>query len=360
LSRWLEARGQQPAQFSARHRDAFLHARRAEGKTHFLTARGLAPILRYLERAGVAFPPARESLPVTETERLMNVYANYLREERGLNRSTVQYYVLHARHFLCWRIENGLQDMATIQASELTSFVLRAARRYCIVSTKLIVTALRSFVRYLYLEGQLSTDLREAIPAVAGWRLAGLPKGLETTHVKRLLRSCDRRRSVGWRDYAVLLLMVRLGLRAGEVAQLRLNDIDWRSGEIIVRGKGQRQERLPLPTDVGDAIAHYLRSSRRRKDSRRVFLGSRAPYTPLERTAICVIPRNASARVALPPVGAHRLRHTAATQMLQAGGSLDEIAQVLRHRRTDTTAIYAKVDRKALRALVRPWGGGTL
>jgi integrase len=221
------------------------------------------------------------------------------------------------------------------------------------------VTALRALLRYLYLEGRLAADLTGAVPAVAGWRLRGLPSALAADQVPRLLRSCDRRRAIGRRDHAVLLLLVRLGLRAGEVAGLRLDDIDWPAGEVLIRGKGRREDRLPLPADVGAALAHYLRTSRPRTTARQVFLGTRAPRRALSPAAVSTIARQAGRHAGLPATSAHRLRRTAATALLRGGASLDEIAQVLRHRSPDTTAIYAKVDRRALRAVIRPWPGAS-
>jgi len=205
--------------------------------------------------------------------------------------------------------------------------------------------------------GVVVVPLQWAVPAVAYQRDRGLPRGLSRSAVMRLLASCDRRRTVGRRDYAVLLLLARLGLRAGEVAAIQLDDIDWRRGEFVVRGKGARLERLPLPVDVGRAIVSYLRR-RPHGRSRAVFLLARAPYCPLSGHAVSGIVHRACVRAQLPVVHAHRLRHTAATELLRAGGSLPEVAQVLRHRELATTAIYAKVDRRSLRPLARPWPGG--
>jgi len=244
-----------------------------------------------------------------------------------------------------------------LNASDVTAFVLQASSRYSTGTTKYIVTVLRSLLRYLYLRGRLTVDLTGAVPAVASRRLCGLPKALDSGQVQRLLRACDRRRHIGRRDYAVLLLMVRLGLRACEVASLRLDDIDWKSGEFLVHGKGRCEEPLPLPTDVGEALGCYLHVSRPRTCERQVFLGARAPYRPLHRSAVSAIVCRALARAGLPRGNAHRLRHTAATQMLRAGACLDEVAQVLRHRSHCTTAIYAKVDRVALHTVTRPWPG---
>jgi integrase/recombinase XerD len=211
--------------------------------------------------------------------------------------------------------------------------------------------------RSLHVEGEIDRDLAGVAPSVASWRLAGLVKALDSRAVARLLASCDRRTRVGRRDHAVLTLLSRLELRAGEVAALRLSDIDWRAGELLVRGKGSRQERLPLPADVGDALAGWLARGRPRCECVFVFTRVRAPHGGISATAVSQIVRRACQRAGLPLVGAHRLRHTAATEMLRAGGSLAEVGQVLRHRSRDVTSIYAKVDRLALAAVVAPWPG---
>jgi integrase len=209
-------------------------------------------------------------------------------------------------------------------------------------------------LRYLHVAGLISAPLVWAVPSVADLRDRSLPRGLERAAVRRLLASCDRRRLVGRRDYAILLLLSRLGLRAGEVAGMRLDDVDWRRGELLVRGKGNRQDVLPLPVDVGEAMVSYLRR-RPRCECRALFLRVTAPRAAMDRCTVAWVVRAACDRAGLPRVGAHRLRHTAATEMLRAGASLAEIGQVLRHRELKTTTIYAKVDRKALRPLARPW-----
>jgi site-specific recombinase XerD len=358
LSRWLEAQALGIEQFSAERIAEFLAVRR-ERCSHFFTERALAPILLYFENAGLLSRSAIVAVPGGAANQLLSSYIQYLQRERCLTAGCVQHYSAIARQFLRWRFgEDQVIDIATLKASEVTSFALYASARYSTGTAKLVVTAMRSFLRYMYLQTEMTVDLTGALPAIAGWRLTGLPKALTASQVHRLLRACDRRRHVGRRDYAVLLLLTRLGLRAGEVSALELEDVDWRHAEILVHGKGKRKERLPLPSDVGNALASYLRLSRSRADSRRLFLCVRAPHGPLNRTAVTALVRYACARADLPIVGAHRLRHTAATEMLKAGSSLDEIAQVLRHRSCDTTAIYTKVDRNALRALARRWPGG--
>lgn len=223
-------------------------------------------------------------------------------------------------------------------------------------SAKLIVCALRSLLRWLHLSGQVPTPLAAAVPAVAGWKLSSLPKGLESGQLARLLGGCDRRMPTGRRDYAVMLLLSRLGLRAGEVARLGLDDIDWRRGEITVTGKGNRSEKLPLPADVGKAITAYLRDGRpSAAEGRSVFVRVHAPLQGLTTGGITMIVFDAAQRAGLPKMHAHRLRHTVATAMLRASSPLPEVGQVLRHRSVLSTAIYAKVDREALSVLARPW-----
>jgi integrase/recombinase XerD len=201
----------------------------------------------------------------------------------------------------------------------------------------------------------LPRDLSTAVPAVAGWRNSGLPRGLDPEHVAALIDSCDVSRLVGRRDRAILMLLARLGLRACEVARLRLEHFDWHHGELIIQGKGRRDERLPLPSDVGEAVVAYLHADNNRAAVREVFVRVAAPVAPMTAHAIGDVVRRASERVGLRRVGPHRLRHSVATELLRAGTPLPEVGQVLRHRSAGTTAIYAKVDRIALRTLARPW-----
>jgi integrase/recombinase XerD len=242
----------------------------------------------------------------------------------------------------------------------VTAFVLATCPGMRKGSAKLTVTALRSLLGFLHVEGLIGEPLGQHVPSVASWRLAGLPRALEPGQVQALLASCDQHTAAGRRDFAMLTLLARLGLRAGEVAALMLDDIDWRAGEITVRGKGSRCERLPLPADAGEAIAGYLLDGRPEpfESARQVFLRARAPHRALTVGGVSGAVSTAGQRAGIGPVRAHRLRHSAATGMLAAGASLTEIGQVLRHRRLLSTAIYAKADTGALRTLARPWPGG--
>jgi site-specific recombinase XerC len=285
---------------------------------------------------------------------LLGEYEEYLVRERGLTGSTVRAYIDFARRFIAE--ERPRLDWRRMTAADVARFVMRTARRFRPPMCKLMVTALRSLLRFLHVRGSIALDLASGVPTVAGWRLSGLPKAIEACQVVRILAAFGGS-PAGLRGAAIVRLLVRLGLRAGEVAALDLDDVDWRTGELVVRGKGRHDSRLPLPPDVGRALAAYLRRGRPRSSVRALFLRDRAPFTRLRPGAVCHVARTALAVVGVRG-GAHRFRHTAATLLLRRGASLSEIAHVLRHRSADTTAIYAKVDLAALGTVARRWPGG--
>jgi integrase/recombinase XerD len=355
-SEWLSGHGLNPCDLTEVRVAQVMAERRAEGRSHLLSARAMVPLLAYLRGLGIV--PVVVAAPSAPGEALVERYSLYLLERRGLSPSTVRNYVGVARVFLSDRepVGGGLQ-LDGLDSAAVSAFVLREARRCSVGSAKCLVTRLRVFLRFLHVEGEIEHALAGAVPSVASWRLASLVKALDGRSVARLLASCDRRTRVGRRDFAILTLLSRLGLRAGEVAALRLADIDWRAGELLVRGKGSRQERLPLPAAVGEALAGWLFRGRPRCECLFVFTRVRAPLDELSPGGVSAIVQRACRRAGLPVVGAHRLRHTAATEMLRAGGSLMEVGQVLRHRSRDVTSIYAKVDRSALAAVVMPWPG---
>jgi integrase/recombinase XerD len=358
LSRWLDAQSLDACDLDSKRIDEFLEHRRAVGYTHFLSPRGLKPILEHLRHMG-AIPIAPTPLADrTGIDGLLDAYDDYLVRERSLVFVTRQGYLRVVRQFLSTRFSKENFDVAQLRPADIASFLLRESKCSSIGSMKGKVTSLRSFLRYLHIKGDIDSNLATSVPAIAGWRLAGLPKYLSKGQVKKLLNSCDRRTAVGRRDFAAILLMFRLGLRAGEVASIALDDIDWHSAEMVIRGKGRHEDRLPLPHDVGEAIVSYLKHGRPRSTLRQLFLRARAPNGELTSGSVQAIVQNAGKRIGVSPLGAHRLRHTAATQMLRRGASLPHIAQVLRHRHLDTTAIYAKVDRSRLRTLARRWPGG--
>ncbi|MGI8946732.1 MAG: tyrosine-type recombinase/integrase [Ornithinimicrobium sp.] len=355
-SRWLASRGLGVEELTAVNVEAFLEQRRAEGYRLWLSAKAMAPMLGYLRGLGVVATPAA-TVPVTPAAELQQRYRAYLIHERGLADSTVAGYLHVARLFLAGRVAEDVVAVERLCSAEVTAFVLAECAARSVGSAKYIVCGLRALLRYLYVAGHTDIQLPAAVPAVAGWRCAAVPATVGPAEVACLLASCDRRTTSGRRDYAVLALLARLGLRAGEVAALELADVDWRAGEITVRGKGRRQERLPLPVDVGEALAGWLRRGRRRCACVTVFTRVRAPHRPLSRGGVSAIVRAACGRAGLPELGAHRLRHTAATDMLRAGASLSEVGQVLRHTSTVTTAVYAKVDTERLRSLALRWPG---
>ena len=221
-----------------------------------------------------------------------------------------------------------------------------------------MTTAFRSFFRFLFQKGELQADLAAALPTVAIGGCPPYPSTLTPKEVERVLKACNRHTAVGRRDYAILLLLARLGLRAGEVVALHLEDIDWRAGEIIVRGKGLFHDRMPLPADVGEALASYLRRDRPSCQTRRLFVCMKAPRRGFAHSpTLTTIVRRALARAGLTPSfkGAHLLRHSLATSMLRSGATMGEIAEILRHRIAQHNEIYAKVDFHGLRSLAHPW-----
>jgi integrase/recombinase XerD len=355
LSIWMAGRDLEAAELSLAVVRAYLAYRRGEGYTSWLSVRGLAPLLGYLRGLGVVRELVRAAAagPLDE---LVESYRRYLVTERGLVSGTVRYYLADARVFLaCWVDMRGSR-LGEMTAAGVTAFVVEQCGRRSVGSAKILVTVLRSVLRFLLVEGLVSTDLSGVVPAVAGWRGSGLPKAVRTSDVAALLATCEGgSRVAGRRDRAVLLLLVRLGLRSGEVARLELEDLDWRRGEVIIRGKGRRDERLPLPSDVGEAIVDYLRRDRPKVTHRALFINARVPYTPMKAGSVQSVVVTAAGRAGLVGVSAHRLRHTAATLMLQAEARLAEVGQVLRHRSAATTAIYAKVDTGRLRELAAAW-----
>jgi site-specific recombinase XerD len=357
LSRWMVAEGAQTSELTPERVKQFVAARRAAGYRHFLSPRGLRPLVGYLRELGVTTEPAPQEAD-SPVEAVLERYRTYLVSERSLAALTVRYYERVARLFLCSVSNREGLDVAAVTTGDVSRFVLAECRRRSVGSAKTVVMALRSLLRYLYVEGLTATALVGAVPAVAPWRSASLPTTLDAAGLARLLASCDRRSATGRRDFAIIVVLARLGLRAGEVAALCLDDIDWRAGEMVVRGKGDRHERLPLPGDVGEALTGYLRRGRPRVECRSVFLRVHAPTAGLSSDGVSNIVRAACRRVGLPEVGAHRLRHFAATETLRGGASLTKVGQLLRHHSAFATQHYAKVDRTALREVAGPWLGG--
>ena len=358
---WLSRRRQRLRRLNEKDADRFLkrlHAR------HPAVRRGsrsvLRLVLKLLRDVGVV-APKREPIASSPAQRLANEYRVFLKEERGLDRSTIYHYSSHIDRFLEEHFGAGRVNLRALGAREITAFVRRQAPRYGRGQAAQMVTGLRSFFRFAQFRGLVASDLAAVVPPVPNWKMAGLPKYLSTEAVQRVLGASERATVRGKRDYAILLLLARLGLRAGEIVALQLDDIDWANAELTIRSKkGDGWARLPLMVDVGQALARYL-AVRPPSAYRNVFVRDYAPYTPFAFSgAVSDLVRKAIERAGVKSArnGAHVFRHTLATEMLRRGASLTEIGRVLRHRDPDSTMIYAKVDLGALRELALPWPGG--
>jgi site-specific recombinase XerD len=301
------------------------------------------------------------SSPPTAVEVALGKFQQYLRQERSLTESTAINYTPTVRAFLLERFPEDIVDWQQITAGEITAFVARQAAVITSKRAPLVVTSLRSFLRYLFDRGIVATNLATCVPTIATWSLSHVPRFLPAEQIQKILDSCDRETGIGKRNYALFLLLARLGLRAGEVVAMQLEDFDWEAGLITVRGKGKRVSQMPLPAEVGNAIADYLSQGRPRCSSRRVFIRAKAPLTGFANSiAICSLVDRAMEKAGVESEyrGSHLFRHSLATQMLQHGASLLEIGDLLRHRNPDTTRIYAKVDLVSLRSIALPWPGG--
>ena len=361
LDRWLERRAISVADLDERVVETFLtERRRRRGGLHRSDTATCRLFLESLRSEGVVAP--RKGRCESALDGLTRRYETYLKRERGLEPATVDAYRPFVRRLLVERFRDESLRLEILGPSDISSFVQRHAHSMSPKRALLMVSALRSFFRFLLQQGEIATDLATCVPAVADWRLSTVPKYLGAEEVEHLLSACDQRTRIGRRAYAILMLLARLGLRASEVVALGLDDLDWRAGEIAVRGKGQRHDRLPLLQEVGEALATYLRRDRPRGSTRHVFVRMRAPIRGFAGPqTISTIVRRALQRADLKApakgVAAHLLRHSLATGMLRRGASMTEIAEVLRHRTPSTTEIYAKVDIGGLRSLAQPWPG---
>ena len=355
LSDWLSGRGLVPGDLTSVLAADFLRERRAAGHRIGVTPRGLAPVLGFLRRIGVA-PPAAEAIAVTPVEVLLVEYGQYLSGERGLSVGTVTHYLRCARAFLAWLPEPVQESVPVLSAGQVTGYVLDwTASRNGRAADMVTLPALRSLLRFLHAAGHVPHALAAAVPA--GRRRparVGVPRAAGGEQVRAALAACDRASAAGRRDYAIMVLLSRLALRGGEVARLQLADVNWRAGELTVRGKGGRVDVLPLPADVGAAMADYLVHARPATASRALFVTLVAPFTALATSSVTVMVARACARAGVPRFGPHRIRHQSACDLLAAGASMPEIGQLLRHAQERTTAIYAKVDQARLAELARP------
>jgi site-specific recombinase XerD len=356
FSNWLQAMQLDLHQLDEPTVERFLH--RDPNIVHGAETASLRRFMALLRESGLI--AAKQPEPKNPRQRFIDEYRSYLRQERGLAEASLLNYVPFAEELLSNRFGDSDLDVAKLTATDVTKFIQGRAHQLSPGRAKLLVTALRSFLRYLRYRAEISVDLAACVPPVAVWSLSTVPKFLPAGTVQRFLNRCERNTPDGKRNYAVLLLLARLGLRACEIVSMSLDDIDWDNGRLTIRCKGGRWTQLPLPSDVGEAIAIYLRSGRPCSSCRHVFLRHRAPIHGFtQSTTVSAIVRRALIRAGIDSVrkGAHLFRHTLATDLLREGSSLDEIGELLRHRSPNTTAVYAKVDLVALRTLALPWPG---
>ncbi|MDH2916864.1 MAG: site-specific integrase [Gallionella sp.] len=360
LGRWLSLRRMTASQLTPECLQGYLKYRSKHGHHRSTDAATLQRLSNLLLAEG-AIAPSMRSEP-TPAQRLEEEFRHYLELERGLATATVHLYLPFVSRFLAECFTDGRLRLDSLCATDVVRFVQReAARLNHPKRAKLMTTALRAFLQYARYRDLIGTDLRLSVPTVASWTMASLPRALSSEDVQHLLNHCDRQTAIGCRNWAILLLLARLGLRAGEVVGLTLDDIDWERGELRIRANGKGVDLLPIPQDVGAALADYLRRLRPAFSCRQVFVRMRAPYRGFASSvAICSIVRRALDHAGLNPAhkGAHLLRHSVATHMLRQGASLAEIGALLRHHSPQTTMIYAKVDLDLLRPLAMPWPGG--
>lgn len=356
VGRWLTVQELEADQLDEQQIAVFIAARHTAGYRRVPGPRAMAPLLSYLREVGIVaeVPPLATPLGV-----LLAEYRTWLVGERGLAPSTVLRYENTARRFLAEQaVVDDVFTPTGLTGSDVNAFLLRECARVSAGSAKGRVAELRSVLRFLYLQGITALRLGTAVPPVGGWRLATLPPpAMSATDVQLLLNTCDRSTPVGVRNFAMMMLVARLGLRSIEVARLELRDVDWRAGDLVVRGKARRHDRLPVPTEVGEALVDYLSSGRNPTDAAHLFLTCRAPRGPIRADLVGDVVERACLRAGLPRVGPHRLRHALAGELLRQGAGLVAISQVLRHRDLATTALYAKVDLAALREVAQPWPG---
>jgi site-specific recombinase XerD len=316
--------------------------------------------LSVLRDAGSIAPAALP--PITPQDQIFEEFGNYLRTERGLAPRSIIRHLPVIRRFLHEVSPAGASDLGTIGQEDVIRYIERHARDWSPESGKAMCWSLRAFLRYLHHMGLNPLALAGSVPSIRQWKVASLPTYLSTAQVQKVLDGCDRTTVMGRRDYAILMMLAKLGMRADEVATLTLGDIDWRSGEMLVRAKGRQRARMPIPPDVGAAVVAYLRNGRPKSSCRRLFLRSFAPHVGFASgCAITMIANTALERAGIRGYahqGAHIFRHSLATELLRSGATLSEIGQLLRHESHDTTRIYAKVDVDALRTLSLPWPGG--
>jgi site-specific recombinase XerD len=356
LSCWLAGRGMTAYDIGTEAIDEFVAARRAAGHASQLTGRSLAWMLDYLRGFGAVRPA--EPGPAAGAGQLLERFGTFLADERGLAAKTRGAHLDSARRFLeaAGRAGEAGFPVSTLTASDVTAFLAGMARIQAPGTTQNTASMLRTFLTWLYAEGLIAVPLAGTVPGAYRRRRIRMPALVTEADAAALLAACDRATAQGLRDYAIVLALKRMGLRAREVAGLTLEDVDWRSGIVVISGKGGRRDQLPLPRDVAEAVIAYLRAGRPAAAlDRRVFTRSVAPHCGLTGYAVGHAVARAAARAGLDKVRPHQLRYLAATAMQAAGAPLAEIGQVLRHDDERTTSLYAKVNVAALRPLAPPW-----
>ncbi len=355
VSHWLQATGLQVGDLAPEVIDTFF-AGRPPGRSQCRTSRSWQPILGHLRDLGAVPPHLKPACGRTDAEaELLECFQRWCVAQRGLTSTTSGAYVRHVVTFLAlWRPDAQFV-IADLDGAGILTTIRAAAETMPSPSLRCVVTALRSFLRFLHATGRIKTSLVSTVPALKAWPRTTLPSVLSAAEARRLVVACDPTNPRGRRDVAILLVLLRLGLRASEVARLELDDIDWRAGEIAIRGKGGRHDRLPLPIEVGEAIVAHLRDGRRSTICRALFLTVTAPITSLSSDGIADLVKRICARAGAASVGPHALRRTLATETLRAGAPMAEVAQLLRHVDQATTSIYAAADVAAVAALAQPW-----
>ena len=360
LDQWMRQRRMAIEEFSEERIRQFLRYRRKHDSKRRGDNATLRSLLKHLRKATVVGPPISQS-QTSPLDQLQASFAQHLREQRGLRPATLEQYLFHTRRFLSERFGKSALPLSELNAQDVVRCILRQARTISPHAARCMGKALRSLLRFLHQRGDIATNLAASVPSVANWSLAGLPKYLSPQQIDLVLRKSEQDDPTVQRDRAILLLLARLGLRAAEIVRMTLDDIDWEAGELTIHGKGGHRDKLPLPKDVGQPLANYLKQLRPSCVCRRVFIRSAAPHEGFsDSAAVDIVVQRALRRAGInaPTRGAHLFRHSLATQMLRNGASMSEIAKILRHQSEKTTAIYAKVDLAALRSIAHPWPGG--